>query len=122
MTEKIYKEQVEDVFVLKSVYNIDMANKADVDGNLTTGGIWFQDQVLSDRFSTNKQVWTAFTNNTLEFGNVDLNKLTLISNGINEFKAKVGVQEYTLFHSGNVGDITTPIPDWSTDLETKTNF
>lgn len=98
----IYKEQIEDVFVLKSVYELDMLNKADIDGNLTIGGIWFQDGVLTDRFTGNKQVWTAFTNNTLEIGNVSLNKVTLTANGINSFKAKVGTVEYTMYHSGNL--------------------
>ena len=83
-------------------YNNDMLNKADIDGNLTTGGIWWQDQVLSDRFANYKQVWTALTNNTIEWGNIELDKHIFLVDDTNGLKIKVGGSEGTIWNELNL--------------------
>ena len=87
-------------------YNNDMLNKADIDGNLTTGGIWWQDQVLSDRFSNYKQVWTALTNNTIEWGNIELDKHIFLVDDADGLKIKVGSTEGTIWNTFNLTNVS----------------
>lgn len=87
-------------------YQNDMLNKADIDGNLTTGGIWWQDQVLTDRFNNYKQVWTALSNNTIEWGNIELDKHIFLVDDINGIKVKVGTTEGTIWNSLNLTNVS----------------
>lgn len=87
-------------------YQNDMLLKADIDGNLTIGGIWWQDQVLSDRFANYKQVYTALTNNTIEWGNIELDKHVFLVDDINGIKVKVGGTEGTVWNSLNLTNVS----------------
>lgn len=89
-------------FVLKSVYDLAMINKADVDGGGTTGGVWFQDTILSDLFPNYKQVIRVLGGQmAIEYGNVELDVHRFVVTSVSGLKVKVGNAEYTVFHGGN---------------------
>jgi len=100
-THRIYKEQIEDVFVLKSVYNLDMANKANIDGSNTIGGVWQVDNIFSNRFTGAKGVFNALSGNIIEWGNADLVTHRFLANSIDSVKIKVGNAEYKFWNEAN---------------------
>lgn len=112
-------------FVLKSVYDLAMINKADIDGGGTTGGIWYQDTILSDLFPNYKQVIRVLGGQmAIEYGNVELDVHRFVVTNADNLKIKIGNDEGYILNTLNfdAAQFNTPIPDWSTDLENKTNF
>lgn len=112
-------------FALKSVYDIAIANKANVDGSNTNGGAWFIDSIFSNEFAGNKKVLEVLGGQmTIEYGNVDLLKHRFVVNNKDNLIIKVGADEGYILNTLNfdAAQFDTAIPDWSTDLEQKTNF
>ena len=106
-THRIYAEQVEDVFVLKSVYNLAIINKANIDGSNTVGGNWYIDAIFSDLFPSYKQVLKVIGGQmAIEYGNVQLDTHRFIVTAINGLKVKVGANEHTIYHSGNLTNVS----------------
>ena len=87
-------------FVLKSVYDNAIVNKANVDGSNTDGGYWFQDGVFSDVLTGNKQVFRIMPDSII-WGNIELDQHTFEVTSVSGLKVKVGSAEYTVFHTGN---------------------
>ncbi|KAA5532809.1 hypothetical protein [Paenimyroides baculatum] len=90
-------------FVLKSVYDLAMINKADINGINTIGGSWKIDTISSDLFSGSfKRVLRVIGGQmTIEYGDINLATHRFLANDINALKLKVGSAEYTVFHTGN---------------------
>ena len=104
--------------------NVVILETANIDGSNTIGGVWWIDRILSDRFTGEKQVLHALSNNTLEYGNIELTTHRFLLDNTTGMKIKVGNEEGYILNSRNfdVEQFDAAIPDWSTDLENETNF
>lgn len=104
--------------------NVVILETANIDGSNTIGGVWWIDRILSDRFTGEKQVLHALSNNTLEYGNIELTTHRFLLDNTTGMKIKVGNEEGYILNSLNfdVEQFDAAIPDWSTDLENETNF
>ena len=145
MTERFYDEQIEGLivnsvtgthvdnsdpknpklpeFVLKSVYDLAMLNKANIDGSNTVGGTWYIDTILSDLFPSYKQVIRVLGGQmAIEYGNVELSTHRFLLDNTTGLKIKVGNEEGYILNTLNFDaeQFEEPIPDWSNDLETLT--
>lgn len=110
-------------FVLKSVYDLAIINKADIDGGGTVGGDWWQDAVFSDVLTNNKRVYRVLPDRIV-WGNYQLEQHVFEVIDANNLKIKVGADEGYILNTLNfdAAQFDTAIPDWSTDLEQATNF
>ena len=110
-------------FVLKSVYDVAITNKANVDGSNTYGGVWFIDSIFSNEFLDNKKILEVFGSQmAIEYGNVELTTHRFVVTSADGLKVKVGNDEGSILNTLNfdAAQFDTPIPDWSTDLENLT--
>src|SRR5690606_18580893 len=107
-TAFIYKEQVEDVFVLKDIYNLDMLNKADIDGSNTVGGVWKIDTISSDLFSGSfKRVMRVLGGQmAIEYGDVNLVTHRFVADNVDGLKIKVGGTEGTIWNTFNLTNVS----------------
>lgn len=104
--------------------NVVILETANIDGSNTIGGVWWIDRILSDRFTGEKQVLHALSNNTIEYGNIELTTHRFLLDSTTGMKIKVGNEEGYILNSLNfdVEQFDATIPDWSTELENETNF
>lgn len=104
--------------------NVVILETANIDGSNTIGGVWWIDRILSDRFTGEKQVLHALSNNTIEYGNIELTTHRFLLDNTTGMKIKVGNEEGYILNTLNFDaeQFETSIPDWSTDLENSTNF
>src|SRR5690606_40997391 len=104
--------------------NVVILETANIDGSNTIGGVWWIDRILSDRFTKEKQVLHALSNNTIEYGNIELTTHRFLLDNTTGMKIKVGNDEGYILNSLNfdVEQFDAAIPDWSTELENETNF
>lgn len=104
--------------------NVVILETANIDGSNTIGGVWWIDRILSDRFTGEKQVLHALSNNTIEYGNIELTTHRFLLDNTTGMKIKVGNDEGYILNSLNfdVEQFDAAIPDWSTELENETNF
>lgn len=86
--------------------NIVVLETANIDGSNTVGGVWFIDRILSDRLSGSTQVLNALTNNTIEWGNIELDKHIFLVDDVNGVKVKLGSAEGTIWNSFNLTNVS----------------
>src|SRR5690606_33599520 len=115
MTEKFYKNQIEGNIVNSitgpQVDNSDPENPVLPefqlpDGSNSVGGSWWIDQILSDRLPNYKQVLTALSNNTIEYGNPELLQHRFIVEDKDGIRIVTGGNTGTIWNTLNLTNVS----------------
>lgn len=99
-------------FVLKSLYDLELFNKANIDGSNTDGGFWYHDGVYSNSLIGNKQVYRVMPD-SIVWGNHEITKHKFNANNSNAITIKVGANEGVIWNEFNFNPNNYALTDGS---------